>query len=200
MSSSWNRNRLTAKLGIDYPIIQGPLGGLSSQQIDGGRVQLRRTRIVRSAWPGAESHQGRDRTDSLPYIKTVRNESVGVDGRRRRADIGREHSTGAWRRWPSISPPWERLVQHTNRIRRLDLTIRLACSWTRTCRRSASSTAFPAREILDECRAKKTRTIGTATTPDEAAALQDAGVTPSSLQASRPGRIAVRSSGPRRIR
>src|SRR5260370_24437303 len=27
----WNENRLTAKLGIDYPIIQGPLGGLSSQ-------------------------------------------------------------------------------------------------------------------------------------------------------------------------
>jgi nitronate monooxygenase len=30
---SWNRNRLTKKLGIDYPIIQGPLGGLSSQRL-----------------------------------------------------------------------------------------------------------------------------------------------------------------------
>jgi nitronate monooxygenase len=30
---AWNRNRLTAKLGIDYPIIQGPLGGLSSQRL-----------------------------------------------------------------------------------------------------------------------------------------------------------------------
>src|ERR1700674_3142008 len=29
----WNENRLTAKLGIDYPIIQGPLGGLSSQRL-----------------------------------------------------------------------------------------------------------------------------------------------------------------------
>src|SRR2546430_771056 len=29
----WNRNRLTEKLGIDYPIIQGPLGGLSSQRL-----------------------------------------------------------------------------------------------------------------------------------------------------------------------
>src|SRR6201982_3547583 len=29
----WNENRLTAKLGIDYPIIQGPLGGLSSQKL-----------------------------------------------------------------------------------------------------------------------------------------------------------------------
>src|SRR3954447_15135337 len=29
----WNRTRLTAKLGIEYPIIQGPLGGLSSQKL-----------------------------------------------------------------------------------------------------------------------------------------------------------------------
>src|SRR5882762_3516204 len=30
---AWNRNRLTAKLGIEYPIIQGPLGGFSSQRL-----------------------------------------------------------------------------------------------------------------------------------------------------------------------
>jgi NAD(P)H-dependent flavin oxidoreductase YrpB (nitropropane dioxygenase family) len=29
----WNRSRLTAKLGIEYPIFQGPLGGLSSQRL-----------------------------------------------------------------------------------------------------------------------------------------------------------------------
>jgi nitronate monooxygenase len=34
----------------------------------------------------------------------------------------------------------------------------------------------PPREILDECRAKRIVTIGTATTPDEAAILRDAGV------------------------
>src|SRR5437879_6082374 len=31
MQHRWNQNRLTTKLGIEYPIIQGPLGGLSSQ-------------------------------------------------------------------------------------------------------------------------------------------------------------------------
>src|ERR1700759_3917166 len=30
---SWNRNRLTEKLGIAWPIIQGPLGGLWSQKL-----------------------------------------------------------------------------------------------------------------------------------------------------------------------
>src|SRR3954452_1523411 len=33
MPPRWNENRLTAKLGIGYPIIQGPLGGLSSQRL-----------------------------------------------------------------------------------------------------------------------------------------------------------------------
>src|ERR1700686_2954897 len=33
MPRRWNENRLTAKLGIDYPVIQGPLGGLSSQKL-----------------------------------------------------------------------------------------------------------------------------------------------------------------------
>src|SRR6266478_4828677 len=30
---AWNRNGLTSKLGIKYSIIQGPLGGLSSQRL-----------------------------------------------------------------------------------------------------------------------------------------------------------------------
>lgn len=33
MPRRWNETRLTAKLGIDCPIIQGPLGGLSSQKL-----------------------------------------------------------------------------------------------------------------------------------------------------------------------
>jgi nitronate monooxygenase len=32
-SHSWTENRLTSRLGLQYPIIQGPLGGLSSQQL-----------------------------------------------------------------------------------------------------------------------------------------------------------------------
>src|SRR5258706_569294 len=41
------------------------------------------TRIVRCAQPGAGSDQGSDRRDSLPHIQTLRNEPVGVHGRRR---------------------------------------------------------------------------------------------------------------------
>src|SRR5271154_6408095 len=33
MSKTWNRTRVSSALGIEYPIIQGPLGGFSSQQL-----------------------------------------------------------------------------------------------------------------------------------------------------------------------
>src|SRR6201994_4530533 len=32
-SRSWTQKRLTSRLGLRYPIIQGPLGGLSSQRL-----------------------------------------------------------------------------------------------------------------------------------------------------------------------
>jgi nitronate monooxygenase len=32
-SQSWTKNRLTSRAGLQYPIIQGPLGGLSSQRL-----------------------------------------------------------------------------------------------------------------------------------------------------------------------
>jgi NAD(P)H-dependent flavin oxidoreductase YrpB (nitropropane dioxygenase family) len=32
-SQAWMENRLTSRLGLKYPIIQGPLGGLSSQRL-----------------------------------------------------------------------------------------------------------------------------------------------------------------------
>ena len=32
-TAPWTKTELTARLGIRYPIIQGPLGGLSSQRL-----------------------------------------------------------------------------------------------------------------------------------------------------------------------
>ena len=33
MAKAWNQTRVSEVLGIEYPIIQGPLGGLSSQRL-----------------------------------------------------------------------------------------------------------------------------------------------------------------------
>ena len=32
-SPQWNKTRISSRLGIEYPIIQGPLGGLSTQRL-----------------------------------------------------------------------------------------------------------------------------------------------------------------------
>jgi NAD(P)H-dependent flavin oxidoreductase YrpB (nitropropane dioxygenase family) len=84
-------------------------------------------------------------------------------------------STEVLRHLLSISQPWGRRVQSTNPIRGYDLRIRLASCWTRRYPYPASS-GIPPQEILEECRAKRIVTIGTATTPEEGAAHQEAGV------------------------
>jgi NAD(P)H-dependent flavin oxidoreductase YrpB (nitropropane dioxygenase family) len=33
MAKAWNQTRVSEALGIEYPIIQGPLGGLSSERL-----------------------------------------------------------------------------------------------------------------------------------------------------------------------
>jgi nitronate monooxygenase len=58
---------------------------------------------------------------------------------------------------------------------------------------------IPRREILEECRTKGIVTIGAATTPDEAAALQEAGVDAIVASGFEAGGHRGSFSGPRRI-
>ena len=88
MPPRWNENRLTAKLGIDYPIIQGPLGGLSSQKLTAAVSNFGGLGSFGAHGLAPEAIKDVIGRDSLPYIETVRNELVGVDGRRRCPNIG----------------------------------------------------------------------------------------------------------------
>jgi nitronate monooxygenase len=87
MALRWNENRLTAKLGIDCPVIQGPLGGLSSQRLTaaisnfGGLGSFG----AHSLTPGAIK-------DVIAEIRSLTskpfcNELVGIDGRLRSSNI-----------------------------------------------------------------------------------------------------------------
>ena len=60
----WNENRLTAKLGIDYPIIQGPLGGLSSQKLTAAVSTFGGLGSFGALNLSSRSHQRRDRRNS----------------------------------------------------------------------------------------------------------------------------------------
>src|SRR6202049_729286 len=176
MPSRWNENRLTAKLGIDYPVIQGPLGGLSSQQL---------TAAI-SNFGGLGSFGGHGLApeaikDVIAEIRSLTSKPFAMNLWVSMEDEGaRTSDEGAFNR--SLAP----LAVHLAALgapcpaykpyspARFEDQARVLLD--------ANVPAFsfiygvPPREILEECRTKSIVTIGTATTPDEAAVLQDAGV------------------------
>src|SRR5437868_11784210 len=123
MPASWNQNRLTAKLGIEYPIIQGPLGGLSSPRLVsavsnfGGLGSFGAHGLTPEAIKGVIA-QIRSLT-LKPFAMTC--------GCRRKTkvlvNLMKTRLTEALRHSLSISQPWGRRVQSTNPIRGCDLRI-----------------------------------------------------------------------------
>jgi len=200
MPASSNQNRLTAKLGIEYPIIQGPLGGLSSQGLTaavsnfGGLGSFGAHSLV----PGAIN-------DVIAEIRSLTSKPFAMnlwvsmeDEGARTADenafnrslaplVADLAALGAPR--PTYKPYSPKRFEDQFRVL-LDANV------------PAFSFIFgiPAREILEECRAKGIVTIGTATTPEEGAALQRPVWMLLLLPASKQGDIADHFSGQPRIR
>jgi nitronate monooxygenase len=176
MPPHWNENRLTAKLGVDYPVIQGPLGGLSSQQL---------TAAV-SNFGGLGSFAAHSLTSGA--IKDVIGEIRSLTSK-----------PFAMNLWVSMEDEGARTSNENAFNRSLTpLAVHIAAlgaprpeykpySWIRfedqvrvLLDEKVPVFSFiygiPPQEILEECRAKHIVTIGTATTPEEGAALQEAGV------------------------
>jgi nitronate monooxygenase len=176
MPPHWNENRLTAKLGIDYPVIQGPLGGLSSQKLTaavsnfGGLGSF----AAHSLTPGAIK-------DVIAEIRSLTSKPFAMNLWVSMEDEGaRTSDENAFNRSlaplvadlaalgaprPTYKPYLPKRFEDQARVL-LDANV------------PAFSFIYgiPPQEILEECRAKGIVTIGAATTPDEAAALQEAGV------------------------
>ena len=176
MAASWTRNRLTATLGIDYPVVQGPFGGLSSERLTaavsnfGGLGSYGAHLLAPDAINGVIAH-----IRSLTSKPFAMNLWVSMED-----EGARTSDESAFNR--SIAP----LASHLAALdaprpaykpyspMRFEDQVRVLLD----ANVPAFSFVFgiPPGEILDECRAKRIVTIGTATTPDEARALQDAGV------------------------
>src|SRR5712692_5746900 len=176
MPPRWNENRLTAKLGIDYPLIQGPLGGLSSQKLTaavsnfGGLGSF----AAHSLTPGAIK-------DVIAEIRALTSKPFAMNLWVSMEDEGaRTSDENAFNRSlaplavhiaalgaprPGYKPyPWMRFEDQARVL--LDEKVPVF----------SFTYGIPPQEILEECRAKHIVTIGTATTPEEGAALQEAGV------------------------
>jgi nitronate monooxygenase len=176
MPGSWNRNRLTERLGIDYPIIQGPLGGLSSQRLTaavsnfGGLGSFGAHGLTPEAIGDviAEIRSLTSKPFAMNLWVSMEDEGALTSDQRR---FNRSlaplaiHLAALGAPRPAYKPYSPARFEDRARVL-LDAKV------------PAFSFIYgvPPREILEEGRAKGIVTIGTATTPDEAAVLQDAGV------------------------
>jgi nitronate monooxygenase len=177
MPSLWNENRLTTKIGIEYPIIQGPLGGLPSQRLTaavsnfGGLGSLGALNLSPDAIKDviAEIHS----LTSKPFAMNlwVSQEDEGM----RRSDesaFNRSLLPIAYHLAELGAPlpiykPYSPATRFEDQARALiDAKVPVF----------SFIFGIPPKEILQECEAKHIVTIGTATTAEEAAALQEAGV------------------------
>lgn len=173
---SWNHNRLTEKLGIAYPIIQGPLGGLSSQKLTaavsnfGGLGSFGAHGLAPSAIK-----------DVIAEIRSLTTKPFAMNLWVSMEDEGaRTSDERAFRRSLAALEPHLAELEAPRPAYKIfsPLSFEAQVRVLLDAKVSVFSFIFgiPPREILDECRTNGIATIGAATTPDEAAALRDAGV------------------------
>jgi nitronate monooxygenase len=176
MLPRWNENRLTAKLGIDYPVIQGPLGGLSSQTLT---VAVSNFGGLGSF--GAHGLAPEAIKEVIAEIRSLTSKPFAMNLWVSMEDEGAQTSDeNAFNR--SLAP----LAAHIAALGASRPTFKpyLPARFEDQARilLDAKVPVFsfifgiPPREVLEECRAKNIVTIGTATTPEESAALQEAAV------------------------
>jgi nitronate monooxygenase len=155
MPPVWNRNRLTDKLGIDYPIVQGPLGGLSSQRLTAAVSNFGGLGSF-----GAHGLAPEAIKDVIAEIRSLTSKPFAMNLWVSMEDEGARTSPRL-----AYKPYSPARFEDQARVL-LDANVPV---FSFVC-------GVPPRETLEECRAKSIVAIGTATTPDEAAVLQEAGV------------------------
>src|SRR6266436_2440576 len=176
MTPRWNENRFTAKLGIEYPIIQGPLGGLSSQRLTAAVSNFGGLGSF-----GALSLSPEEIKNVISQIRSLTSKPFAVNLWVSMEDDGaRSSNEAAFNRSlaPLASYFAELNAPHPEYKPYSPIKFEDQARMLLDERVPVFSFIFgiPPKEILDECRAKGIVTIGTATTPDEAVALQEARV------------------------
>jgi nitronate monooxygenase len=175
-NSAWNSTRVSNKLGIEYPIIQGPLGGFSSQRLTaavsnfGGLGSFGALGLVPSAIQEVITEIRSLTTKPFAINLWVSLEDEGAatsdaEAFERALSHLVPHLEAVGASKPQFSP--HKPLRFEDQVRvLLDANV------------PAFSFIYgiPPKEILEECHRRGIQTIGTATTRDEAVALEQAGV------------------------
>ena len=174
--NSWTNNRLTSRLGLQYPIIQGPLGGLSSQRLAaavsnyGGLGSF-----------GAHGLQPDAIRKVIREIKGLTSKPFAMNLWVSMEDEGAASATEeAFHRSLALLAQHIKSVGGNQPSYRPYEPIRFEDQAQVLLDEGISAFSFiygiPSKSILDEFRRKGIALIGTATTADEAIALEQAGV------------------------
>jgi hypothetical protein len=199
MPATWNRNRLPEKLGIDYLLIQGPLGGLSSQRLTAAVSNFGGLGSFGAHGLAPEAIQ-----DIITQIRSLTSKPFAMNLWVSMEDKGAQTSDeSAFNR--SLAPLTVHLaalgapVRHTNHIYRPDSKIRLAYWWTQTYRHSASSTVFRRRRFSTSAGRKASSRSARRQHPTRPRYFRMPAWILLSPRALRPVAIAVHSFRPRKI-
>jgi nitronate monooxygenase len=176
MSKSWNETRVATALGIEYPIIQGPLGGFSSQRLTAAVSNFGGLGSYGAHGLGPEAIK-----DVIAEIRSLTSKPFAMNLWVSMEDEGAARSDAAafHRALSHLAPHIEAV--HGKRPSfsayqpmRFEDQVHVLLD----ARVPVFSFIYgvPPKEILDEANHQGMGTIGTATTPEEAIALEQAGV------------------------
>jgi nitronate monooxygenase len=176
MTKTWNQTRVASILGIEYPLIQGPLGGFSSERL---------TALVSNFGGlgsfGAHGLEPQAIKDKIAEIRSLTSKPFAMNLWVSMEDDGAIESDGAaFQRALSHLAPHIEAVGGTQPTFSPHKSIRFEDQVRVLLDAKVPVFSFiygvPPKEILEEARKQNIITIGTATTPDEALALEQAGV------------------------
>ena len=176
MSSIWNQTRVSSLLGVEYPIIQGPLGGFSSQRLTAAVSNFGALGSF-----GAHSIEPQAIRDVIAEIRSLTDKPFAINLWVSMEDEGAQTlDEAAFRRAASSLAPFIERVGGAQpsftpyKPMRFEDQARAVLEAKPPV--FSFITGIPPKEILDEARKQKIVIVGTATTPDEAVALEQAGV------------------------
>ncbi len=172
----WNKTRVASILGVQYPIIQGPLGGLSTQRLTakvsnfGGLGSFGAHGLSPSAIGDviAEIRELTTKPFAMNLWVSTEDEGARASGREEFAR-SLKHIAGHIDALGAALPDYKPYVsvKFEDQVRVLiDAKVPVF----------SFIVGVPPKEILDECRTQGILTIGTATTAAEARVLDQAGV------------------------
>ena len=176
MTKTWNQTRVASTLGIEYPLIQGPLGGFSSERLTASVSNFGGLGSF-----GAHSLEPQAIKDKIAEIRSLTSKPFAMNLWVSMEDDGAIESDGAaFQRALSHLAPHIEAVGGTQPTFSPHKSIRFEDQVRVLLDAKVPVFSFiygvPPKEILEEARKQGIITIGTATTPDEALALEQAGV------------------------